>query len=232
MSDAKPKKTRSRKPPDDAAVKRAILEAALPRLAEDGFTEKTLDAAAALAGVDAPTLMRLFPNRELDLVDAFSAWADDAMEAALKGTSLPEMKIRARIKATVSARIIALRLYKDAERRAAAFLTLPQNASTALKILYRTVDRMWRLAGDTSTDFNFYTKRLILAGVYSSTMLRWFNDTSEDEKATFEFLDARIENVMQFEKFKAEVNEQLSKLPSLSDILGSLSGRRPPPSAT
>lgn len=232
MSDAKQKKTRSRKPPDDAAVKRAVLKAALPLLAADGFTEKTLNAAAAAAGVDAPTVMRLFPNRELDLVETFSAWADDAMEASLKDTPISEMKIRARIKAAVSARIIALRPYKDAERRAAAFLTLPQNASTALKILYRTVDRMWRLAGDTSTDFNFYTKRLILAGVYTSTMLRWLNDTSEDEKATFEFLDARIQNVMQFEKFKAEVNEQLSKLPSLSDILGSLSGRRPPPSAT
>jgi ubiquinone biosynthesis protein COQ9 len=225
MSDAKPKK--SRRPPDDAAVKRAILDAALPRLAEDGFTEKTLNTAAATAGIDAPTVMRLFPNRERDLVEVFSEWADDAMEAALKETPLTDMKIRARIKAAVSARIIALRPYKDAERRAAAFLTLPQNASTALKILYRTVDRMWRLAGDTSTDFNFYTKRLILAGVYSSTMVRWFNDTSEHEKATFEFLDARIENVMQFEKFKAEVNEQLSKLPSLSDILSSLSGRRP-----
>jgi len=89
------------------------------------------------------------------------------------------------------------------------------------------VDRMWRAAGDTSTDFNFYTKRIILAGVYSSTMLRWFTDDSEDEKPTFEFLDARIENVMQFEKFKAEVNDQLSKFPSLSEILSRLSGRHP-----
>jgi ubiquinone biosynthesis protein COQ9 len=227
MSEAKPKKSRSRKPPDDAAIKRAILEAALPRLAEDGFIGKTLNTAAATAGVDASTVARLFPKRELDLVDVFSEWADDAMEAVLKEPPLTEMKVRARIKAAVSARIIALRPYKDAERRAAAFLTLPQNASTALKLLYRTVDRMWRLAGDTSTDFNFYTKRLILAGVYSSTMLRWFNDASEDEKPTFEFLDARIENVMQFEKFKAEMNEQLSKLPSFSDLLGTLSGRRP-----
>ena len=78
---------------------------------------------------------------------------------------------------------------------------------------------MWRAVGDTSTDFNFYTKRLILAGVYTSTLMRWFTDDSESEASTFEFLDARIENVMQFEKFKAEVNEQLSQLPSFSDIL-------------
>jgi ubiquinone biosynthesis protein COQ9 len=221
------KKTRSKKPPDDAELRRAILEGALPRLAEDGFSEKTLNYAAAAAEVDAATLARLFPRGGQDLVEAFSEWVDDQMDAALKDTPLSEMKIRERIKAAVNARIAALRPHKEAARRAAAFLSLPQNAGVALKVLYRTVDHMWRAAGDTSTDFNFYTKRAILAGVYSSTVLRWFSDNSEGEKATFEFLDARIENVMQFEKFKAEVNAQLSKLPSLSDILGSFSGRRP-----
>jgi ubiquinone biosynthesis protein COQ9 len=221
------KKTRSKKPPDDAELRRAILEGALPRLAEDGFSEKTLNYAAAAAEVDAATLARLFPRGGQDLVEAFSEWVDDQMDAALKDTPLSEMKIRERIKAAVNARIAALRPHKEAARRAAAFLSLPQNAGVALKVLYRTVDHMWRAAGDTSTDFIFYTKRAILGGVYSSTVLRWFSDNSEGEKATFEFLDARIENVMQFEKFKAEVNAQLSKLPSLSDILGSFSGRRP-----
>ncbi|MFL6690796.1 MAG: COQ9 family protein [Alphaproteobacteria bacterium] len=214
-------------PRDDTEMRRAVLEAALPRLAVDGFTDKTLNYGGATANVDAPTLQRLFPNGGQDLADAFSEWADDQMDATLKNTPLSEMKIRERIKAAVNARIAALRPHKDAARRAGAFLTLPQNATVALKVLYRTVDRMWRAAGDTSTDFNFYTKRIILAGVYSSTLLRWFTDDSEDEKATFEFLDARIENVMQFEKFKAEVNDQLSKFPSLTEILSRLSGRHP-----
>jgi ubiquinone biosynthesis protein COQ9 len=94
-----------------------------------------------------------------------------------------------------------------------------------MTLLYRTVDRMWRAAGDTSTDFNFYTKRAILAGVYSSTLLRWFTDDSEDEKPTFEFLDRRIEDVMRFEKFKADANEALSKLPSFSDVLSRMNPR-------
>ena len=226
MSQPKATKTRSRKPLSDAAIKRSILEAALPNLAADGFTEKTLNGAAATAGVAAPTVARMFSNCERDLVDAFSDWADDAMEAALKGAALSEMKIRERIKAAVSARIIALRPHKEAARRTAAFLMLPPNAPTALKILYRTTDRMWRLAGDTSTDFNFYTKRAILAGVYSSTLLRWFTDASEDEKETFEFLDARIEDVMRFEKFKAQANDAFSRFPSLGDVLGRFSGRR------
>jgi ubiquinone biosynthesis protein COQ9 len=214
------KKTRSKSPRDDAELKRAIFEAALPRLAEDGFTDKTLNTAAASADVDAGTLARLFPHGGQDLVDSFSEWADEQMDATLRNTPLSEMKIRARIKAAVSARIAALRPHKEAARRAAAFLSLPPNAALAARLLWRTADRMWRAAGDTSTDFNFYTKRGILMGVYSSTMLRWFTDNSEDEKDTFEFLDARIENVMQFEKFKAQVNEQLSRLPSLTDLLG------------
>jgi ubiquinone biosynthesis protein COQ9 len=97
---------------------------------------------------------------------------------------------------------------------------LPPHAATGVKLLYRTVDRMWRAVGDTSTDFNFYTKRAILSGVYSATLMRWFTDHSKDEAETHAFLDARIENVMQFEKFKAQVKERTAGLPSLSEILG------------
>jgi ubiquinone biosynthesis protein COQ9 len=225
MTAAKQKKPRPKRSRGDAALKRAVVEAALPYLAQDGFAEKTLQRAAAEADVDAVAMARLFPRQGLSLVEAFSEWADDQMDAALKATPLSEMKIRERIKAAVNARIVVLRPHKEAARRAAAFLTLPQNAATGAMLLYRTVDRMWRAAGDTSTDFNFYTKRGILAGVYSSTMLRWFTDDSEDEKPTFDFLDRRIDDVMRFERFKAEANESLSKLPSLSDILARFSGR-------
>lgn len=227
MSDSKVRKPRSKKSRDDAELRRVVFEAALPQLAIDGFGEKTLNEAAASAGVDTGTLARLFPRGGQDLAEAFSEWADGQMDAALKNTALSEMKIRERIKAAVAARIVALRRYKEAARRAAAFLSLPQNAALATSLLWRTADRMWRAAGDTSTDFNFYTKRAILMGVYSSTLLRWFSDDSADEKDTFEFLDARIDNVMQFEKFKAEMKEQLSKLPSFSDILSRFGGRHP-----
>jgi ubiquinone biosynthesis protein COQ9 len=91
------------------------------------------------------------------------------------------------------------------------------HAGLAARLMYRSVDIMWRAAGDTATDFNFYTKRGILAGVYGSTLVRWFADTSADEAATNEFLAARIENVMQFEKFKARAKEALSNFPAFAD---------------
>jgi ubiquinone biosynthesis protein COQ9 len=209
--------TARKKKPDEKA---AVLAAALEHAAFDGFTDKSLARAGEAAGVDDVTLARLFPDGPVSLVEAFSDSVDAEMEARLAKRKLAMLKIRERIKAAVTARIDVLRPHKEAARRAAAFLTLPPHAALGAKLLYRTVDKMWRAAGDTSTDFNFYTKRAILAGVYSSTMLRWFTDDSEDEAVTHAFLDNRIENVMQFEKLKAQVKERAKALPSLGDVLG------------
>ena len=226
MTSTTKRRTGTRKSRDDVALKRAILEAALPHVAEDGFSERTLARAAAMSDVDAATLARLFPNQASNLVELFSEWADERMDEVLQATPLDTMKMRERIKAAVNARIVVLRPHKEAARRAAAFLTLPPNAATALTLLYRTVDLMWRAAGDTSTDFSFYTKRATLAAVYSSTLLRWFGDDSEEEKSTFEFLDRRIDDVMRFEAFKAQASEAFSRLPAFSDLVSRFSDRR------
>ncbi|MEI9990033.1 MAG: COQ9 family protein [Rhizomicrobium sp.] len=215
-----------KKPLDDSALKAKVLAAALPHIVFDGFTDKTLANAAKEAGVAKDRLARLFPEGALGLVEAFSEDADAAMEKHLAAMDLKAMKIRARIVAAVMARIEALRPHKEAARRAAAFLTLPPHAALGAKLVWRTADAMWRAVGDTATDFNFYTKRTILAGVYTATMMRWFTDTSADESETAKFLADRIENVMQFEKFKAQAKEALSRLPSLADVLATLNTRR------
>jgi ubiquinone biosynthesis protein COQ9 len=202
---------------DDDAVKEAVLAAALSDAAFDGFTEKVLAKAGKAAGLDKDGLARLFPDGPLSLVEFYSAWADGEMQKRLAAMDLPKMKIRERIAAAVLARLSVLAPHKEAARRAGATLSLPMHAGLAARLLYRSVDAMWRAVGDTSTDFNFYTKRGILAGVYGATLLRWFNDTSENEAATHEFLAARIENVMQFEKFKAEAKKALSKFPAFGE---------------
>jgi ubiquinone biosynthesis protein COQ9 len=217
-----PRKTKS----DDASLKDAILKAALKHVVFDGFTDKVLAGAAKEAGATKDATARLFPHGPLSLVEAFSNAADADMKSRLSSTDLKSMKIRERIAAAVKARIDALRQHKEAARRAAAFLTLPPHAALGVKLLYRTVDTMWRATGDRSTDFNFYTKRGILAAVYTATLMRWFTDTSSDESITDAFLRDRIENVMQFEKFKSQVNEGMSRLPSLSEVLGAFNVRR------
>jgi ubiquinone biosynthesis protein COQ9 len=218
--------TARKKKTSDAALKKAVLAAALPDIVFDGFTDRLLAAAAKEAGVDKATMARLFPDGPLSLVEAFSQSADADMENAVAALDLKSMKIRERIAAAVKARIAALRPHKEAARRAAAFLSLPPHAALGAKLVYRTVDAMWRAIGDTSTDFNFYTKRGILAAVYSSTLLRWFSDASADETATERFLADRIENVMQFEKFKAKAKKALDELPAFSEIIGAFNVRR------
>jgi ubiquinone biosynthesis protein COQ9 len=211
-------KAESKTPPrDDQQMREAVLAAALPHAAFDGFTDSVLQKAGAEAGVAKPELTRLFENGPASLVEFYSTHTDAEMEKRLGQMDLKAMKIRERIATAVKTRLAILKPHKEAARRAAAFLSLPMHAALGARLMYHTVDCMWRAAGDTATDFNFYTKRGILAGVYGSTAVRWFNDTSEDEKPTEEFLAARIENVMQFEKFKAKAKEALSNFPAFAD---------------
>jgi ubiquinone biosynthesis protein COQ9 len=201
----------------DDELRQAVLNAALPHAAFDGFTDMVLQKAGAEAGLEKADVARLFEDGPISLVEYFSTHTDAEMERRLAEMDLKALKIRERIATAVKTRLAILKPHKEAARRAAAMLSLPMHAALGARLVYRTVDAMWRAAGDTATDFNFYTKRGILAGVYGSTAMRWFNDTSDDEKATDEFLAARIENVMQFEKFKAKAKEALSNFPAFAD---------------
>ena len=212
----KPDNTAGEAPRSDAALKKAILKEALKDAAFDGFNDSVLAKAGKKVDADKAALARLFPEGGLSLIEYFSSSIDEAMEEKLKALDLSKRKIRERIKLAVLTRLALLAPNKEGARRAAATMTLPMHAGRGAKMMYRTVDAMWRAAGDTSTDFNFYTKRGILAGVYGSVLVRWFNDTGEDETATEAFLDARIENVMQFEKFKAKTKEAFSNFPAFT----------------
>jgi ubiquinone biosynthesis protein COQ9 len=213
---AEAKKTKARTMTDQE-MRETVLAKALPHAAFDGFTDAVLRKAGAEAGVASTDLARLFEDGPVSLIEFYSTSTDAEMEKRLAAMDLKAMKIRARIAAAVRTRLAILKPHKEAARRAAALLSLPMHAALGAKLVYRTVDAMWRAAGDTATDFNFYTKRGILAGVYGSTAMRWFNDTSEDEAPTEEFLAARIETVMQFEKFKAKAKEALAGFPAFAE---------------
>ena len=201
----------------DQEMREAVLARALPHAAFDGFTDQVLQKAGEEAGASRAEIARLFEDGPISLVEFYSASTDAEMERRLAAMDLKAMKIRQRIATAVKTRLAILKPHKEAARRAAALLSLPMHAALGAKLVYRTVDAMWRATGDTATDFNFYTKRGILAGVYGATAMRWFNDTSEDEKPTEDFLAARIENVMQFEKFKSKAKEALSNFPMFAD---------------
>ena len=190
-----------------------ILDAALPMIVFDGWTLATLETAAQSIGLTAFDVKRAFPDGVVDALKRFSARADDAMLATLATDyDLSSMKIRERIATAVMVRLRQNSPHREAVRRAVGFYTMPWHAASGLTTLYATVDAMWRAAGDTATDYNFYTKRAMLAGVFTTTVNVWLDDTSDDLAETESFLRRRIENVMQIEKAKATARERFSTL--------------------
>src|SRR5690606_30469900 len=182
-----------------------ILDVFPAHAARQGWTEAAFRAAVAEAGLSEGEAKLACPRGAFDLFDAFAARADEAMLAGLDELDLPAMRIRQKVRAAVQARLEAQAPYKEAARAMTRALSNPLRAPEASRLLWRTADRIWRALGDKSTDGNFYSKRAILSGVLASTYARWFSDESEGHEATWAFLDARIENVMQFEKFKAQL---------------------------
>lgn len=190
----------------DAALRESLAQAVAAEAAFSGWSTIALRHAAQQAGASAGDAERLFPGGPADVLAWLSERADLRTVAAMEAVGAEGLKIRDRIKLAVRTRIEQTVGGKESVRRGLAMLALPFNGPLAFRLLYRTVDAIWYAAGDTSTDFNFYTKRATLAGVYSSTLLYWLNDRSDGNEATWGFLDRRIDNVMQFEKWKANLN--------------------------
>lgn len=205
---------RGEMPEDTREIRDRLIEAAVTHVPFDGWTHTALRRAADDLGVDRADADALFPGVARDMIAWHSKLADRRMMAALEDIDLEGMKIRERIATAVMTRLEQNAQDREAVRRGLTILSKPQNAGLALQLLYRTVDDMWFAAGDRSTDWNFYSKRMLLSGVYSSTLLCWLNDSSEDFAETRAFLDRRIENVMQVPKVKAHVAKVADFLPA------------------
>ena len=185
---------------------RVKLAPAIARAAVfDGWSDAALVAAAEQHGLD-PAVARLaFPGGAMDMIAGFVESVDEAMQARFADGSLAEMKIRERIASLVWFRLEQVRGLEEAIARALAIQAMPQNAVRTLKLGWHSADAMWRLAGDTATDYNHYTKRTILAGIYAATLAVYVTDESEGKADSRAFLDRRIEGVMRFEKAKAQL---------------------------
>tara|TARA_R110002110_G_scaffold296629_1_gene510843 strand:- start:2259 stop:2957 length:699 start_codon:yes stop_codon:yes gene_type:complete len=190
-----------------------LLQAAVMHVPFDGWSQATFEAAIADSGVDRTVAQSVCPRGAVDLALYFHAKGDAAMLARLAEADLEDMKFRDRVAAAVRFRLEVVE-DKETVRRGTALFALPVYAADGAKAIWGTADAIWSALGDTSEDVNWYTKRATLSGVYSATVLYWLGDTSEDHADTWAFLDRRIDDVMQIEKLKAQVNNSpvLSKL--------------------
>jgi ubiquinone biosynthesis protein COQ9 len=171
----------------------------------DGWTQAAVDSAARQLGVDPVQARLAMPKSQTGMIDTYIRQVDRELEASLTAQQLAAMKIREKIRELVWRRLEIMGPAREAVRRALAILAMPQNLPLALRISWRTADLMWRIAGDSSTDFNHYTKRMTLGAVYGSTLLAWLDDESDGWADTAAFLDRRIDDVMKFEKLKGQV---------------------------
>jgi len=192
----------------------------------DGWSRKAVDSAAGQLGIDPVQARLAMPKSQSGKIDLYIQEVDRSLEAWFTPKRLQDKKIREKIRALVWKRLEIMGPAREGVRRALAILAMPQNIPLALRISWRTADLMWRIAGDTSTDFNHYTKRMTLGAVYASTLLAWLDDRSEGWKDTAAFLDRRIDDVMRFEKLKAEWRGTSDRRISPSRFFGRL--RYPP----
>lgn len=207
-------------------VRRELALAVGENAVFDGWTRAAVDSAAGQLGIDPLEARLAMPKSQPGMIEVYIAEVDRALEAYFTPKRLSGMKIRDKIRALIWRRLEIMGPAREAVRRALAILAMPHNIPLALRLGWGTSDLMWRIAGDTSTDFNHYTKRMTLGAVYGSTLLVWLDDQSEGWIDAQEFLDRRIEGVMRFEKFKAEWRGSSDQRLSLSRFLGRL--RYPP----
>ena len=188
----------------------------------DGWSEAAVHAAADEMGVDRDVALLAFKDKAIDMIDAWVEAVDLELASRLTVEKLNAMKIRDRITALLATRLEIMAPDRESLRRALAIMAMPTNLARAAKMGWRSADRMWRLAGDSTTDLNHYTKRMTLSAVYGSTLTVFVNDDSENFADTRAFLDRRIDNVMQIEKVKYQAKQRKEFAPSLSRFIGRL----------
>lgn len=173
-----------------------IILAALDDIAFDGWKWTIIEQAAVTAGYERDVALAVFPERIEDALAHFSNLADRMMLEKLPKTPADDMPIRERIKLAVKTRLECLTDHKEVVRAASVHWLVPTRKIQAAKLVWKTADVMWQWAGDTSDDYNHYTKRTLLSGVITTTTVRWLNDDSEGHIESWAFLDRRIDNVL------------------------------------
>ena len=199
-------------PPERGPERDAALLAMLPNVPFDGWTRRALAMGLADLGAPADEADLLFPGGAVAMVEAFCDLADRRMIEGAAALDFAGTGLTARVRAVIASRLAQNRPHKEAVRRAVAVLALPMHARQAAGCTARTVDAIWRAAGDRAADFSWYTKRAILAAVYAVTLLYWLRDTGEDDAATLAFMDRRLTGIGRFGKVRGRATAALRRV--------------------
>ncbi len=177
---------------------------------QEEFLFKSMDAISekgwCLEAFEHPEFELIFPDGLFHAATVYFEWTLKETFCELEKKDINELKTFAKIRLALMTRFGVLSPYKKAEK--ALFYYLLKNLKGP-GFLYKIIDKIWFWAGDKSLDHNFYTKRALLAGVYTSTFFTFLEDTSEDLIKTQEKLDQRLAQVGQIPKFKEKLKSFL-----------------------
>ena len=193
---------------DPTAVE--ILRASMLHVPFDGWGDVALLSGANDCGHEAEAVRVAFPRGAVDAIALYSRLANQSMVEQFLALPKNPDRVHLKIRELVLLRLEVAQPDKDAVRRALSILAIPIHAKLSAKLLYETVDAMWRTAGQQDTNFSFYTKRGILAAVYSATVLAWLSDNSGNVDGTTAFLDRRLVDVSHIPKFTKPMKTILS----------------------
>lgn len=210
---------------DRDKLRAELLDATLSHAPFDGWSQVAFNAAVKDLNADPALALNAFPGGMAELLEYHNHRADQLLIEELERRDIASLKIRGRIALAVRTRLEQNAHHREAIRQALSFLAMPHNAPLAARCLYRTVDAIWYAAGDKSTDFSFYTKRGLLAGVYGATVLYWLTDKSEGFADSWGFLDRRIADVMRIQRLRGRLDKLADKLPDPFRMLRGMARR-------
>ena len=191
-----------------------LIVAMLPDVPFDGWSQHALRRAADRIGMPAREARALFPRGAIDMVAAFSRWADRQMLDRLEAVPAEPESLSRRIARALRVRFEVLLPWREAVRRGLSVLAMPHNAALGMRLLYETVDGTWYAAGDTSTDFSFYTKRASLAAIYGAAMLFWLDDRSPGAVETDAFVERRLADLHRLTEMRERFAAAADRMPN------------------
>ena len=200
---------------DNYQVRKDLIRAMLTHVPFDGWTWESMEQGAVdinferkkTSSLRIKIFKDLFKNGPIDFIDIFSEIIDLEVKENYNLIELKPERVPEKIKKIIMIRLNLCQRYKEAVRSSISLTAMPVNAKASLKILYRTCNSIWRIAGDKSTDFSFYTRRISLATVYTSTLLFWLNDNSNENVETEFFLERRLKDISKISTLKKRLSD-------------------------
>lgn len=171
------------------------LDTLLPEVAFDGWTNVTATRAAETAGLSEAEQALAAPGGVADLVEHFFNRAEDTARTRIEAADLADLRVHEKVAFGVRAWLDEMSDHREAVRRAINWGALPWRISAPAQRMWSIADMVWTATGDTSEDYNRYTKRGLLASALPSIVLRWLDET--DSEAIDRHIARRLKNAMQ-----------------------------------